>query len=935
MHNFNFRLHSSSRKSVVAAHEQYCSKYRQLSSASRQQLAAKTLTELGLKSSQAAMDAGYICVVPPQAGSFRSTAGEWVAQSQLSLLEELLAKDLAWNEEFEARKLQEQAAKEEKKIVRQLPKAVTELMSKTGLARKEVKGLLDDELHRALAKARLATVPVEHALVVFRDWQWQGISFEPKKNGYPAEAGLVPVKGEKAVRALLKNNLAEFCAAVDEVYQGACHVASLETEKWGRDRPVWFDGELLIAYEKSFLSELLSGKRALSHPLEGMPMVQAVLKSPKNGVKYGEKYVKGIPDATAVHSQLWGHKTLPEGVSLVQLANKVVEEQVLAEIERQKAEFLNECSVAFTEPGEFFTADGWHAVLDTSFKRALKDDVSRSYKKSHALTLVGESLHNARELAKARACFSALPASVKDFYPLARQLNRKITFFMGPTNSGKTHRALSALAGAASGVYLGPLRLLALEVHERLTEMGVANSLVTGEQVKTVPGAQHMAATIEMLDTNSPVEVAVIDEVQMLHDPERGSAWLRAVMGAPARHVILAGPANALPMVKVLFESTGEPLEVVELSRLNNLEVLGRPTALGEAKPGTALVVFSRKEALALAEHVRTKLKKSVAVVYGALSPDVRREQANLFRSGQAEVLVATDAIAMGLNLPIKTVLFTTAVKWNGKAEVKIPLSLVRQIAGRAGRYGLRERGHVGALNSETLKHVRRALNDEHESTLIKVRVPFDLVIAETISRHIGATSLCDVLNYFSIYLKLEPWASPGVNEGHLLSAEYLDRFNLTLEQKVRLLNAPAWKGAKVSYYFSHMLRCIELGKVEQFDYIQRPSSCGLEEMEQRVWDLTLYCWMHYRYPELFPRVSAAHEVMALVNDAISEALKKVEANRCNACYRPLPWNCTLPKCDKCHKAGWGGGYFEDYDEYDDHGKGPARALGCIATLKE
>lgn len=122
----------------------------------------------------------------------------------------------------------------------------------------------------------------------------------------------------------------------------------------------------------------------------------------------------------------------------------------------------------------------------------------------------------------------ALPARIADLYPVARGLRRKLVLIVGPTNSGKTHRALERLKDAESGAYLGPLRLLALEVRDRLESEGFPTSLVTGElrELRDTPRARITAATIEMLDFDTPVDVAVIDEVQMLGDAERGSAWV-------------------------------------------------------------------------------------------------------------------------------------------------------------------------------------------------------------------------------------------------------------------------------------------------------------------------------------------------------------------------------------------------------------------------
>jgi ATP-dependent RNA helicase SUPV3L1/SUV3 len=67
------------------------------------------------------------------------------------------------------------------------------------------------------------------------------------------------------------------------------------------------------------------------------------------------------------------------------------------------------------------------------------------------------------------------------WYPVARSMKRKIVYHAGPTNSGKTYNALQRLKQSKSGVYAGPLRLLALEVHEAMNRDGVYTSLVTGQ----------------------------------------------------------------------------------------------------------------------------------------------------------------------------------------------------------------------------------------------------------------------------------------------------------------------------------------------------------------------------------------------------------------------------------------------------------------------
>ena len=125
---------------------------------------------------------------------------------------------------------------------------------------------------------------------------------------------------------------------------------------------------------------------------------------------------------------------------------------------------------------------------------------------------------------------SLLNCDLKTLYPLARSLNRKLEFYVGPTNSGKTYNAMQKLKEANSGLYLAPLRLLALEGYEDLKASNIRASLITGEEQILHEEAAHVCSTIEMIDFDLDVDVAVIDEVQMLDDSDRGWAWVNAII---------------------------------------------------------------------------------------------------------------------------------------------------------------------------------------------------------------------------------------------------------------------------------------------------------------------------------------------------------------------------------------------------------------------
>ena len=110
------------------------------------------------------------------------------------------------------------------------------------------------------------------------------------------------------------------------------------------------------------------------------------------------------------------------------------------------------------------------------------------------------------------------------WYDQARQIKRNIICHIGPTNSGKTFNALQQLKKSSNGLYLGPLRLLAWEVCENLKKEGIKCNLITGNErdVYKDGSATHTASTIEMADFMKVYDVAVIDEVQMIGDTERG-----------------------------------------------------------------------------------------------------------------------------------------------------------------------------------------------------------------------------------------------------------------------------------------------------------------------------------------------------------------------------------------------------------------------------
>ncbi|WP_456085521.1 helicase-related protein [Microvirga roseola] len=323
---------------------------------------------------------------------------------------------------------------------------------------------------------------------------------------------------------------------------------------------------------------------------------------------------------------------------------------------------------------------------------------------------------------------------------------------MGPTNSGKTHAALERLAAAGKGTYLAPLRLLALENYEVLRDRGLNAGMVTGEEVFGEEGATHVSRTIETADLQHTIDVAVIDEIQMISDPDRGWAWTNALFGIPAKTLILAGSDDALPYVRRACDAANESLEVVAFERKTPLVLLDKPVPLEEVKAGDAVVAFSRQ---AVHEHreVLVGLGHTVATIYGALSPEVRRAEAERFRTGEADVLVTTDAIGMGLNLgPLQRIVFSALRKFDGREDRPLTNPEIRQIAGRAGRFGHHDVGYVAATTEEGIDPIRKALAGAPAAPAADSRFYArpDLVAIRAAASELRTESLGGVLTHFA-----------------------------------------------------------------------------------------------------------------------------------------------------------------------------------------
>ncbi len=267
---------------------------------------------------------------------------------------------------------------------------------------------------------------------------------------------------------------------------------------------------------------------------------------------------------------------------------------------------------------------------------------------------------------------------------------------LGPTNTGKTHRAIERMLDFETGMIGLPLRLLAREVYDRVSlrvgEQAVA--LVTGEEKRVPARARYWICTIEAMPVDLEVDFAAIDEIQLMAHPERGHVFTDRLLHLRGRaETWFLGSETVENIVRAHL-----PLaRLRKLPRLSKLSYSGQ-ASLRSLPRRSAVVAFSLPRVYELADLLRVR-RRGAAVVLGALSPRVRNAQVALYQAGEVDFLVATDAIGMGLNLDIDHVALAGRSKFDGFETRELEPAELAQIAGRAGRY-LKD-GSFGVLAPE------------------------------------------------------------------------------------------------------------------------------------------------------------------------------------------------------------------------------------------
>ncbi|KAH8943386.1 hypothetical protein BDL97_13G049000 [Sphagnum fallax] len=473
------------------------------------------------------------------------------------------------------------------------------------------------------------------------------------------------------------------------------------------------------------------------------------------------------------------------------------------------------------------------------------------------------------------------------WYPFARTKKRRVVMHVGPTNSGKTYMALESLRLSASGVYCGPLRLLAWEIAERLNKANVLCSLITGQEKREVTGAKHQAMTVEMADVTRHFECGVIDEIQMIACRDRGFSFTRALLGLAVDELHLCGDPAAVSIVDQILATTGDTFEVKQYERLSPL--VPQTRALGSyshVRKGDCVVAFSRRDIYSIKKEIESSCKHNCSVVYGSLPPETRTKQAALFNdvASGSDILVASDAVGMGLNLNIRRIIFSTLEKFDGTSMRALTVAEIKQIAGRAGRYGSKfPEGAVTCLDKEDLPLLHHSLATLTCPLEAAGLFPsFDLLALYSAS-HPNMT-FSAVLEKFVAKARMSPQFFMRHCESMLIIADMLEKLPLSLEDRFLFCICPVdtddhmAMGALLQFAteFSRQ-EMVTLKKVITPATIRVPrTQTALQQLESLHKVLELYVWLSLRMEDAFVDQEAALSQKELCGMLIEQGLQLV-----------------------------------------------------------
>uniref|UniRef100_A0A183BZG9 RNA helicase n=1 Tax=Globodera pallida TaxID=36090 RepID=A0A183BZG9_GLOPA len=400
--------------------------------------------------------------------------------------------------------------------------------------------------------------------------------------------------------------------------------------------------------------------------------------------------------------------------------------------------------------------------------------------------------------------------------------------------------------------------------------------------------AAHVAVTVEMLSPEHRTELCVIDEIQMLRDPLRGGAWTKALLGAAADEVHLCGEESAYDIICRLLDPIGEHVDFRRYERKGELIVIGTHGLrdLSSVQDGDCVIHFSKKSIIEMARQLKSQQKRECAIVFGDLPPEVKQEQVKRFNdpSDPCKILLATDAIGMGMNLNIKRVIFTTL---KSRENTLLPAYFVKQIAGRAGRYAsVYCTGEVMTLADGDAKVLEKLMREPIEPIdQAGIAPSFDQI--EMFSFHLPQYSLVQLLDIFTSICTVNDDYFLCLDDSIRQIALLIGHIQLSIRERYMFCFTPIASGPHpfLNSSFVKMVRRYAEGNAITIAWVRQLVAPELKVVNQieainglvDVYEfMGAYLWLSYRFEEHFCDRSSVRELQKECGRIIQESIQKM-----------------------------------------------------------
>jgi ATP-dependent RNA helicase SUPV3L1/SUV3 len=486
---------------------------------------------------------------------------------------------------------------------------------------------------------------------------------------------------------------------------------------------------------------------------------------------------------------------------------------------------------------------------------------------------------------------------------------------VGKTGSGKTYQALERLKEVGSGVYLAPLRLLAWEIYDNLNSNNYRCSLVTGEEQIISNNAHFTACTIEMLNYSKEHEMLIVDEAFMIGDKERGKSWLKAILSAKAKEIHIITNDESLHLITNILNKTDKKHTVKRHQVLQEFKFKDNAFGIGKKTPNRGVfVTFSRIDVLVNKLKLEN-LGKKVSILYGNLPPEVKKIQISDFVSGKTDVMVCTDVIGMGINVPCDYLVFLKAEKYDGVTNRMLNSIEIKQIAGRTGRYGLSNSdSFVSAVNQKDLNYIKK----QYLLTNVVNKAYIGLDYEMFCSFHENMTIAQRIKSFQDIDFipdSLKDVVSKESTTRYFEVADIIEREKFDIDTVWAFLTAPVKYNNK--YYFSRVVSSYKTqGKIITPTIHSHYNDA--KDVEDIISEVELYLNMTRNLNHDSTEKEQIIKDKEILIDKLTQMLldKKLNKKKCKSCSTMLSILSPHNYCDNCHRDYYQRNRWDDDDDW-------------------